>query len=78
MSEIEEKAKEKLKDYPSEYLHAMNGKLSLDVPLDCFTFAQGNAGTGSTFDGNIEAFRRYRLIPRMMVDTNVRNLEVNP
>ncbi|KAK0460002.1 oxidoreductase [Desarmillaria tabescens] len=56
--DIEEKAKEKLKDYPG-----------------VFMYAGGNAGTGSTYRANLKAFQRYRIIPRMLVDTTVRNLE---
>ncbi|KAF9032702.1 oxidoreductase, partial [Hymenopellis radicata] len=58
ISDLERKAKEKLKDHP-----------------DCFEYARGNAGSESTFDANIKAFQRYRIIPRMMVDTTHRNLE---
>ncbi|KAK0222161.1 oxidoreductase [Armillaria fumosa] len=58
LEDIEEKAKERLKDYPG-----------------AFMYAGGNAGTGSTYRANLKAFQRYRIIPRMLVNTTVRNLE---
>jgi len=56
--EIEEKAKEKLKDYPGAFL-----------------YAGGSAGTNTTYRANRKALDRYALIPRMLVNATVRNLE---
>ncbi|KAJ6624361.1 oxidoreductase [Mycena sp. CBHHK59/15] len=56
--EIEEKAKETLKDYPG-----------------AFMYAGGSAGTFSTYRANLRAFEKYRIVPRMLVDATVRNLD---
>ncbi|KAJ7272593.1 oxidoreductase [Mycena haematopus] len=49
--QIEEKAKDKLKDYPA-----------------CFAYGRGNAGSGGTYDANLLAFKRYSLVPRILID----------
>ncbi|KDQ51357.1 hypothetical protein JAAARDRAFT_73654 [Jaapia argillacea MUCL 33604] len=56
--QIEERAKEALKDNPS-----------------AFTYVWGGAGTGLTQRDNIRAFERWKIVPRMLVDTTDRNLE---
>lgn len=56
--EIEEKAKEKLKDYPGAFL-----------------YAGGSAGTNATYRANRKALDRFALIPRMLVNATMRNLE---
>ncbi|KAJ7599927.1 oxidoreductase [Mycena floridula] len=56
--EIEEKARQVLKDYP-----------------EAFMYANGNAGTWATYNGNLRAFQKYTIIPRMLVDASKRNLE---
>lgn len=39
-------------------------------------YAGGSAGTNSTYRANLRAFEKFRIIPRMLVDASVRNLEV--
>lgn len=56
--EIEEKAKEKLKNYPGAFL-----------------YAGGSAGTSATYRANRQALDKYAIIPRMLVNATVRNLE---
>ncbi|KAF5343244.1 hypothetical protein D9758_013410 [Tetrapyrgos nigripes] len=41
-----------------------------------YFYANSNAGLGWTDRANREAFYRWRIIPRMLVDTNVRDLTV--
>ncbi|KAK6977662.1 Fmn dependent [Favolaschia claudopus] len=41
-----------------------------------FMYAGGSAGTNSTYWGNVRAFERYRIVPRMLVDATIRSLEV--
>ncbi|KIY52021.1 oxidoreductase [Fistulina hepatica ATCC 64428] len=57
--EIEEMARQKLKDYPGAFL---------------YTF--GGAGTNSTRHANRLALDNYKIIPRMLVDSTNRSLEV--
>ncbi|KIY52489.1 oxidoreductase [Fistulina hepatica ATCC 64428] len=57
--EIEEMARQKLKDYPGGFL---------------YTF--GSAGTSSTRHANRMALDNYKIIPRMLVDSTNRSLEV--
>ncbi|KAJ7258761.1 oxidoreductase [Mycena haematopus] len=40
-----------------------------------FMYAGGSAGTNSTYRGNLRAFEKYRIIPRMLVDATTRSLE---
>ncbi|KAK7031872.1 Fmn dependent [Favolaschia claudopus] len=40
-----------------------------------FMYAGGSAGTNSTYWGNVRAFERYRIVPRMLVDATTRSLE---
>ncbi|KAJ6542321.1 oxidoreductase [Mycena vulgaris] len=40
-----------------------------------FTYAAGSAGIGSTYHGNLRAFEKYRIVPRMLVDATTRSLE---
>jgi len=56
--ELEEKAREKLKNYGG-----------------AFMYAGGSAGTGSTYRANLQAFNKYAIIPRMLVNANKRSLE---
>ena len=39
-------------------------------------YAGGSAGTGSTYRANLQAFNKYAIIPRMLVNANQRSLEV--
>lgn len=39
-------------------------------------FVKGSAGTDSTYDANLNAFRKWSIIPRMLVDTTTRSLKV--
>ncbi|KAE9407048.1 FMN-dependent alpha-hydroxy acid dehydrogenase [Gymnopus androsaceus JB14] len=41
-----------------------------------YFYANSNAGLGWTDRANREAFYRWRIIPRMLVDTNVRDLSI--
>ncbi|KAJ7505860.1 oxidoreductase [Mycena galericulata] len=45
-----------------------------DTP-GAFMYAGGSAGTYSTYRVNLRAFERYRIVPRMLVDATVRNIE---
>ncbi|KAJ7158350.1 oxidoreductase [Mycena crocata] len=40
-----------------------------------FMYAGGSAGTNSTCRGNLRAFNKYAIIPRMLVDATMRSLE---
>ncbi|KAK7028160.1 hypothetical protein VNI00_014975 [Paramarasmius palmivorus] len=42
-----------------------------------YFYANSNAGLGWTDRANREAFYRWRIIPRMLVDTNVRDLSID-
>ncbi|KAG1727927.1 oxidoreductase [Suillus paluster] len=58
MQEIEDKAREIMKDNSIAYLYAMK-----------------SAGTCSTDDANRKAFERWKLVPRMLRDATLRNIE---
>jgi hypothetical protein len=38
-------------------------------------YVNGSAGTNSTCDNNLEAFRKWNIVPRMLVDASHRNLK---
>ncbi|KAJ7776792.1 oxidoreductase [Mycena maculata] len=40
-----------------------------------FMYAGGSAGTNSTYRANLRAFEKFRIVPRMLVDATVRNLD---
>jgi len=40
-----------------------------------FMYASGSAGTGSTYQANRQAFEKYGIIPRMLVNATTRSLE---
>ncbi|KAJ7119838.1 oxidoreductase [Mycena epipterygia] len=40
-----------------------------------FGYAGGSAGTNSTYRVNLRAFEKYRIVPRMLVDATIRNLD---
>jgi len=44
--------------------------------MGAFMYVFGSAGTNSTYKANREAFDRYRIIPRMLIDATYRNTEV--
>lgn len=46
------------------------------VPLPNFNYVYASAGTGSTCAANTEAFDRYRLRPRMLVNATRRKLDI--
>nr|QHB50186.1 lactate 2-monooxygenase [Sparassis latifolia] len=44
---------------------------------DAFLYAFGSAGTSSTCDANLVEFTKWRIIPRMLRDVTMRNLEAS-
>ena len=46
------------------------------VPLPNYNYVYASAGSGSTCDANTEAFNRYRLRPKMLVNATRRDLGV--
>ena len=73
--ELVDSTKSKLNDrsYVTFYIIA-----AFLILTSCYTFsyfyANSNAGMGWTDRANREAFYRWRIVPRMLVDTNVRDL----
>src|SRR5256885_8671598 len=77
-----------LSTYSSEiYLYGMGGKRP-DITTDlsaleayakdrmepqAFWYAAGAAGSGATYRGNLEAFDRWRIVPRMLAGAAGRN-----
>lgn len=41
-----------------------------------YNYVFGSAGLGSTHRANRQAFEKYRIIPRMLVDATVRDISV--
>lgn len=78
--ELEEKAREVLKDQHGEHIIQQLERRDSFVAArrsDAFMYAFGSAGTGSTYRANMRALQRYKIVPRMLIDASVRNLEVN-
>jgi lactate 2-monooxygenase len=53
----------------------MGAHLNSDA-VDAFGYTFGSAGTSSTYRDNLKAFKRYKIVPRMLVNATVRSLEV--
>lgn len=80
--EIEEKARQVLKDYPgrtstSNSSYNVIGTNEDSSTTGAFLYCYGSAGTNSTYRHNLRAFQKYAIIPRMLVNATVRNLEVS-
>jgi isopentenyl diphosphate isomerase/L-lactate dehydrogenase-like FMN-dependent dehydrogenase len=56
--------------HPDELVDSTKKKLNDRA----FFYANSNAGMGWTDRANREAFYRWRIIPRMLVDTNTRDM----
>jgi hypothetical protein len=48
-----------------------------DESIAAFMYTFGSAGSSRTYQNNLEALNRWRIIPRMLRNTTDRNLEVN-
>jgi lactate 2-monooxygenase len=51
-------------------------RASAALPQSVLTYVQGGCGDESTQRRNVEAFGEWGLVPRMLVDTRVRDLSV--
>ncbi|GAA3648600.1 lactate 2-monooxygenase [Nonomuraea antimicrobica] len=60
---------------PTE-LTALEGLARERLDPRAFGYVAGSAGTESTARANLEAFRRWRIVPRMLRDVAVRDLSV--
>ena len=78
--EIEAKAKETLKDYGGASSSSSRTRFALSQCIQhdsgAFMYAGGSAGTSSTYRANRQAFEKYGIIPRMLVNASTRSLEV--
>ena len=75
--ELEAAAKEKLTDRGYGSLSVVSEASAEPVAHDRFAYASSNAGLGWTDRANREAFYRWRIIPKMLVDTNARDMTVD-
>ena len=39
-------------------------------------YTNGSAGTNSTYDANLREFKKWGIVPKMLTDNTLRNLEV--
>ena len=46
------------------------------LPADAWAYLAGSSGTEATASANAAAFDRYRIVPRMLVDTTARDLSI--
>lgn len=56
--------------------HALQASAKERLTAGGYSYAASNAGVGWTDAANREAFYRWRIVPRMLVDTNARDLSV--
>ncbi|KAH9934291.1 oxidoreductase [Fomitopsis serialis] len=49
----------------------------LEQSPDAYMYIFGSAGTGSTTESNREAFKRWKIMPRLLRDVSRRNIEVS-
>ncbi|KAL8277891.1 hypothetical protein RQP46_009710 [Phenoliferia psychrophenolica] len=55
-------------------LSALEALVKEKLPRGPFWYVAGSAGEARTAKGNVDAFEAWKIIPRMLVDTNVRDL----
>jgi lactate 2-monooxygenase len=75
IKEIEEKAREVMKDHLRECYHPFKSQLTRVLAAYMYTF--GSAGTCSTDAANKRAFNRWKIVPAMLKDCTNRNVEVS-
>ncbi|KAG2121565.1 FMN-dependent alpha-hydroxy acid dehydrogenase [Suillus cothurnatus] len=73
IKEIEEKAREVMKDHLRECYHSFKSQLTRVLAAYMYTF--GSAGTCSTDAANKRAFNRWKIVPAMLKDCTNRNVE---
>lgn len=74
--ELEQKAREKLKDRPSEFTLGCHLVVHTHLSSDAFLYVNGSAGNCAAADANVNELKKWMFIPRMLRDATVRNLEV--
>ena len=56
--------------------HNSTGIFLTTVCVDTYMYTNGSAGTNSTYDANLKEFKKWAIVPRMLRDNTLRNLEV--
>ena len=56
---------------------ALEARARAALPPSTLTYVQGGCGDEFTQDHNAEAFKRWGIIPRMMVDCTTRDLSID-
>lgn len=78
VDEVEKEAREKLKDHKSALFNVILQILYSQCFADAFLYVFGSAGNCSADHWNRSELEKWRIIPRMLRDATVRNLEVCP
>ncbi|KAJ6466024.1 oxidoreductase [Mycena vitilis] len=71
---LSRKAPQPLETVVFDEIEAKAKEMLEDYP-GAFMYAGGSAGTNSTYRANLRAFEKYRIVPRMLVDATIRNVE---
>ena len=71
---LSESAKDKLTDRGYWYANSNAGNIAFPRHFGQKPTNLGSIGLGWTDRANREAFYRWKIVPKMLVDTNVRNL----
>lgn len=78
LKEIEDTAREVMKDHLREYYHPLKSQLLIRTRvLAAYMYTFGSAGTCSTDAANRRAFNRWKIVPAMLRDCTNRNVEVS-
>lgn len=56
--------------------HSLKIEWHLLILIDAYMYTNGSAGTNSTYDANLREFRKWGIVPRMLLNATQRNLEV--
>lgn len=75
--EIEDKAREVMKDNSSMLQHSDGTTEPERVLTVAYLYALKSAGTCSTDDANRKAFERWKIVPRMLNNATLRNVEAS-
>jgi hypothetical protein len=77
VQEIEDKAREVMKDNSSMLQRSDGGAEPEQVLTAAYLYTLKSAGTCSTDDANRKAFDRWKLVPRVLNNVTLRNIEAS-
>lgn len=56
--------------------NGLQAQFKSSIPSKPYNFISGGAGEGATMDANRQAFRQWKIVPRMLIPTTEKSLKV--